>query len=142
VPANSETPSPADVIAEIEVKLQKYSDVSYESTQDSITVHAQEEDGFAVACHVDDESRFTVSFDGWHETFRTPVEALNCFAFGLSGECRLVVELRGQVATKWIVQSKRDGSWVTDSEVGLILIPFWRRKRIVYRQNRFAPFAV
>ena len=86
-----------------------------------------------------DGSDFTVGFEGWHETFLDAKEALNCFAFGLSEACRLEVEFRGRMATKWAVQSLNDGSWVTESEVGLIFIPFWRKKRIVYRQNHLLP---
>ena len=70
-----------------------------------------------------------------HEEFALPLEALNCFAFGLSAACRLCVVYRGAMPTKWIVEAQRDGTWVADSETGLILIPFWLPRRVVYLQN-------
>ena len=127
-----------DVIKEAKTRLAKYRGVAYNATVDSISVQPQDDDGFSVSLHVR-RSEFTVSFDGWHETFQSADEALNCFVFGLSDACRLELELRGRTATKWAVQSQQHGAWVTDSEVGLLLVPFWRRKRIVHRQNRLVP---
>ena len=127
-----------DVIKEVKARLAKYRSVAYNATKNSISVRPQDDDGFWVSLHVRG-SEFTVSFDGWHETFRSANEALNCFVFGLSDACRLEVELRGRTATKWAVQSQQEGAWVTDSEVGLLLVPFWCRKRIVHRQNRLVP---
>jgi hypothetical protein len=78
---------------------------------------------------------FTVNFEGWHEAFTSEDEALNCFAFGLSPNCRLAVVLRGNTETKWVVESFKDGKWTPDSETGLLLQPFWRSASIEYRQN-------
>ena len=78
---------------------------------------------------------FTVNFEGWHEEFTSEDEALNCFAFGLSPNCRLAVVLRGNTEKKWVVESLKDGKWTPDSETGLLLQPFWRSARIEYRQN-------
>ena len=127
-----------DVIKEVKARLATYPGVEYKATVDSISVQPQDDDGFSVSLHVR-RSEFTVSFDGWHESFRSADEALNCFVFGLSDACRLEMELRGRTATKWALQSRQQGRLVTDSEVGLLLVPFWRRKRIVHRQNRMVP---
>jgi hypothetical protein len=80
-----------------------------------------------------------VYFAGWHEHFESKADALNCFAFGLSAACRLCVVYRGSTPTKWIVESRKDGSWIQKSETGLLLFPFWRARRIAYLQNRLLP---
>jgi hypothetical protein len=49
------------------------------------------------------------------------------------------VVYRGAMPTKWIVEARRDGAWVADSETGLIFVPFWLPRRIVYLQNRLIP---
>jgi hypothetical protein len=129
-----------DPIKEIETRLTKYPGVVYQSADDHISVPAGGPDGFGVRLDLDGPN-FIVSFDGWHETFADVEEALNCFAMGLTGACRLEVEFRGRMARRWAVQWLNDGSWVTDSEVGLLLFPLWRRKQIVYRQNHLPPRA-
>lgn len=107
---------------------------STEVTVDTITVTPSNENGFLVQFRVVNDS-FIVSFDGWHEEFDTEVEALNCFGFGLSEVCRLKILYRGSFAYRWTVESKNQGEWVVDSTTGLLLFPFWRRYRVVYRSN-------
>ena len=53
--------------------------------------------GFSVGLDVS-QSHCTVSFNGWHEDFQKEDEALDCFAFGLSDECRLKECRRGNFA--------------------------------------------
>ena len=77
-----------------------------------------------------------MGFDGWHEHFDTEEEALNCFEFGLSGNCRLKVVYRGSFAHRWTLESKTDSGWREDSTTGLLVFPFWRRRRAVYLTNR------
>jgi hypothetical protein len=73
-------------------------------------------DGFTVTLHVGGEGGYTVFFDGWHEDFDNQEEALNCFAFGLSDECRLKECRRGSFAYKWTVESNEHGQWTEDSD--------------------------
>jgi len=122
------------VIDEVKAKLAKYPDVQYSETSDSIEVHPVDDSGFAVGLRVSGE-RFTVWFEGWHEEFDSAREALNCFAFGLSEECRLSVTYRGAAAVRWVVESRQGGSWVEDSEVGLMIAPFWRQQSVAKKQN-------
>ena len=75
-------------IEEIKTRLQKYPHVKYESDASSIRVLPASDDGFTVELEVTDR-RYTVYFNGWHENFNDAAEALNCFAFGLSDQCRL-----------------------------------------------------
>lgn len=121
-------------IEEIKVKLEKYPHVRYESDESSISVLPTSDDGFTVSLY-EHESDFTVSFNGWHEEFQGRDEALNCFAFGLSPECRLKEVRRGNFVYKWTVESREDGMWAEDATTGLFLFPFWRKKEVRYLQN-------
>lgn len=122
------------VIERILEKLKKYPAVKPLVSEFSVRVPPQRSEGFEVGLEVRD-GRFVVSFDGWHEEFESEEEALNCFGFGLSLDCRLRVVRRGGSAYKWTVQSKTETGWADDSEVGLLLVPFWRRREEVILQN-------
>ena len=124
-----------DPIAKAKAKVAGCSHVRYSETAGSIEVEPQDESGFAVGLRVHGGG-FTVHFGWWHEEFTSENEALNCFAFGLSEACRLKVTYHGSIPTKWVVESLRGDAWVPDSETELLLFPFWRRKRVVYRRNR------
>ena len=121
-------------IDEIKTRLREYPDVKYQSSASSITVLPSSNAGFNVGLDVA-PGRYTVSFNGWHEDFDDESEALDCFAFGLSDECRLKEYRRGNLAYRWVVESKQNGQWVADSETGLFIFPFWRRADVVYLQN-------
>jgi hypothetical protein len=121
-------------IEEIKARLREYPKVKYETTASSITVLRASDDGFNVTLDMA-PGGYTVSFNGWHEDFEDASEALDCFAFGLSDECRLKEYRRGNSAYRWAVESKQNGQWVTDSETGLFIFPFWKRGGVVYLQN-------
>jgi hypothetical protein len=123
-----------DAIAQIEEKLRSHPEVRYERTASSINVLPATNEGFTVTLEVSGH-QYTVSFNGWHEHFEKQEEALDCFAFGLSDECRLREIRRGDFAYRWIVESKQNGSWIAESETGLLVFPFWRPKRVRYLQN-------
>src|SRR5688572_25946250 len=112
-------------IEKIKAKLQKYPQVKYECDRNSISVFPTSDDGFTVSLTVDQDS-YSVSFNGWHEDLQSEEEALNCFAFGLSSECRLKEYRRGNFAYKWRVESQEKGKWVGDDTTGLLLFPFWK----------------
>ncbi len=126
---------PVNAIAEIRKRLSDHPDVRFEETSDTIEIFANHENGFDITL-VDEGFQCTVAFDGgWHEHFQTPEEAVECVGFGLSDACRLRVELGGIFPQRWIVECFEGDSWHWKSETGLMLFPFWRRKKIVYRQN-------
>ncbi|MGD9649060.1 MAG: hypothetical protein AB7U73_25340 [Pirellulales bacterium] len=129
-----------NAIEQIRIKLQKFPHLHYEETPDSITVFAESDEGFQVQLQMN-AGEYTVAFEGWHEHFDSETEALCCFAFGLSEECRLRVTSRGMFDYRWTVQCLRNGVWQDDSETGLVLFPFWRRRRERYLQNRILPGA-
>ena len=121
-------------IDEIKAKLRNYPNVQSESTDSSISVLPSSDTGFNVTLDIA-SGNYTVSFNGWHEDFSDLSDAMECFAFGLSDECRLKEHRRGQFAYRWTVESKHHGQWVADSETGLFLFPFWKRAEVVYLQN-------
>ena len=122
-------------IETIRAKLQSYPQLQYEHTSSSITVSPESPDGFPVSFYVEG-ARFVVGFGGWHEHFDSESEALNCFAFGLSDQCRLRVTTRGSTDCRWTVQHLVGGSWCDESETGLLLFPFWRHRSERFHQNR------
>jgi hypothetical protein len=127
-----------DPIAEIRNRLTKYPQARSESGANSITVLPADDKGFPVSFAVAG-SEYVVSFSGWHEHFTDANEALNCFAFGLSEDCRLKVYKRGNLEHRWTVESRSNGNWVEDSTTGLLFFPFWQRPRVEHLQNRLLP---
>jgi hypothetical protein len=122
------------IIPTIMSRLRAHPSLSARVEGNTVTVPPVDENGFAVWLQ-ENGRLFVVGFDGWHETFYTEQEALNCFAFGLSSDCRLKVTYRGSFAHRWTVESNTDEGWKEDSSTGLLIFPFWRRRRLVYRAN-------
>ena len=108
--------------------------IKYEEKADAITILPSSETGFPVTFNAG-KNYFMVSLKGWHEEFLNEEEALNCVMFGLSDQCRLKVFSTGQFEYKWIVEYKRDNAWIDESETGLLLFPFWKKKNVKYYQN-------
>ena len=124
-------------ITEIKNRLDtKHPDLEYEVEENTICVKPKNGNGFEV-WFSDDGHEYTVGYEGWHQHFQTSEleEALDCFAFGFSDECRLKVVQRGSKTYKWQMQSLNNGKWVTFSTTGLIFSPFWRKAKISYLSN-------
>lgn len=93
-------------------------------------------EGFRVSLKAG-ENEYTVSYDdGWHDHFTDEKDALGCFFFGLSEQCRLKILQRGDFPYRWIVEYFEEGQWRMDSETGLLLFPFWRKKTVRIIQNK------
>lgn len=124
----------------IKEKLQKNPHIKYEEGSKSIRILPATQDGFSVSLHLDSNGITIYYDDGWHETFQKEDEALDCFSFGLSENCRLKVTTRGNFRHQWQVQALVSGSWETDSETGLLLFPFWKKPNVNFFQNKFIKF--
>ena len=98
-----------------------------------------EPDGFTVRIRAGRRASIVEFDDGWHRRFDREEDALDCFEFGLSAACRLAVEYRGDRAVAWTVEAREFGCWVPHRRIAVWFVPFWRRRRLAYRQNRF-PF--
>lgn len=121
-------------IDELVDRLAKHPELRFTATATAVEIESPTPEGFAVSLHVS-ESKYIVSFEGWHEHFESGEEALNCVVFAYSGCCRLAVTFRGRIPVKWAMESCDDGRWSADSEVGHFFVPFWSRPRVVHRQN-------
>lgn len=124
-----------DWAKEIYDRLEKYAGYEIENFDDGLSVLCSKEGSFEVSIHRLDEDCYLVGFDGWHEQFDRIEPALNCFSFGFSDQCRLKVRIRGRMECAWTVQSKEADIWEDDSTTGLLLVPFWKRSKTVFRQN-------
>lgn len=124
----------SDWTKEILNRLEKYSGHEVEYDSASVSVTCTNDDHFAVSIHQFGDE-FQVNFDGWHEHFEELSTALDCFAFGLSDQCRLKVTLRGAMECAWTVQSRAGSNWKDDTTTGLLVFPFWRTKHFEFRQN-------
>jgi len=123
-------------ITEIKIRLEKYPELTVEEDTRSISVKTNSPNGFDV-WFSDDEEEYTVGFDGWHQHFdKSEVEeALNCFAFGLTNECRLKVKSRGGKNYKWVMEALKNGVWVAYSTTGLFSFSFWNKAEVKYLTN-------
>ena len=72
----------------IKNKLKKYPQITFKETENLVSVLPTSNKGFTVSLELNQDI-FTVFYNGWHEDFKSEEEALNCFALGLSNECRL-----------------------------------------------------
>ncbi|WP_425054634.1 hypothetical protein [Pseudomonas abyssi] len=116
------------IIAEIKNRLGQYPDLQY--TEESRRISVTPEGGFAVWA-ADNGGSFTIGFEGWHEEFETKEEALDCFAWGLSADCRLMIVSRGGRPHKWAVQRRESGEWFTDSTTGLLFFPTGAKEKSI-----------
>lgn len=123
-----------NIIEEVRHRLQRYPMLKYRENGDLITVDPINECGFSVSMGIH-RNEFIVSFDGWHEHFKTEDEALNCFAYGLSEQCRLKVHRTQGFEYCWTLEHLSDTGWKSVSSTIRLFFPFWRKRDIIYRQN-------
>jgi len=123
-------------LAEIKKRLEKYPKLEIEEEDNSISIKPISPSGFEV-WFSNDENEYTVGFEGWHQHFdKSEVEdALNCFALGLSNECRLKVTSRRGKDYKWVMEALEDGEWVSYSTTALFDFAFWRKAEVKYYSN-------
>ena len=123
-----------EIITEIKERISKYDGVEVEFGEKYASVKPTHPNSFNVRIDVTDQ-HFIISYNGWHEEFENYEEALENFAFGLSDQCRIKVTMRGDFEYKWEVQSAEKDLWMFESETGLLMFPFWRKKKIKFLQN-------
>ena len=122
-------------IDSIKNRLTPYPNIRYEKRDGGITVFPADDSGFEVSFWIGSDE-YIVSFFGWQEHFTAAKDALSCFAFGLSDQCRLKVSYRGSLPHQWTLEHVENGKWIEDSTTGLLLFPFWHKPEIRYLQNR------
>ena len=117
-------------------QLRKFPHIRYTRSGSTITVAAANADGFPVSISVD-AALYRVTLGGWHDEFVDEQQALDHFAMGLFDNVRLKSLARGDGEYRWTIERKQGDRWVRVEECGLLFFPFWKRKRVMYRQNRF-----
>ncbi len=122
-------------IEKIISRLKKYPEAEYELNEESITVNPTTENGFHVSLTDNGNGNYTVAFDFWHEEFDNESDALNCFVFGLSEDCRLKLTKKGKRTIKWTVESNENDKWIEECTTGLLSLSFWKRTESEYLQN-------
>ncbi len=123
-----------DVFAETKARLAPYPHLRFLETCDSFEVAPPNPEGFPVALTLE-PGGFTVHYGGWNERFESARDALQCFSYGLLGDCRLRVHQRGARAYKWTLEHHRSGEWLAESTKSSLLVPFWRRRRTRILRN-------
>ena len=123
-----------DAIAEIRERLRERTHLEFNEAPGFIEVPAPSPTGFSVSLREAD-GEYSVFFDSWHEHFEEPADAVGCFGWGLSGECRLRVTYRGDTPVSTTLEYRENGEWLTYSTTALAFRPFWRRKRVELLQN-------
>jgi hypothetical protein len=127
--------SPDDPIAALQALLRRYPQVRYVADVDRITIYPTTPDGFEILLTTE-RDRCRVAFEGWHESYPTPGDALDVIELGLSPAARLEVCYCGRTPYRWTLQVERMGQWIPVSTVGLLLYPFWQRRSVRYFVNR------
>ena len=123
-----------NIFQEIRDKLNDYQGFEIEESTNKLIVIQLSESSFKVSMYTDDD-RYTVYYEGWHTQFKDEDEAIKCFLFGLSSDCRLKVTYAGEVAVRWADEALDRTEWVTHDETGSFFYPFWRRKSVRYLSN-------
>lgn len=123
-------------IAELRDKLIEFPEIRFMAEANLLAVFPADEEGFPVVIERDDNG-YLVWFSGWHEHFAEPEHAFNCFTFGLSDDCRLEIDRRGDREYRWTIETLENGTWVAGKTVTRRWVPFWKRRDVVHRQNRF-----
>ncbi len=121
---------------EVNRELAKVPGLKYEHSPNRVRVQPLFEEGFPVEIFAKEGGGYTVYFSVWNENFHSEDDALDCFFFGLSDDCRLEVTYRGAYDYRWTMQSFEDEEWVPYSTTAMIFFPFWSPKKTRYLQNK------
>ena len=124
-----------DVIALLQGKLRKHPHVRYEASPSHITILPLDATGFGVEVILQPHW-YSVRCDGWYGAFANATDAVAFVELALSESARLEVWIRGETAYRWTFQKRQGRGWEPVSGRRSIWAPFWRRRRILYLQNR------
>lgn len=127
----------ASVVDRAVKALRSLDGVRFDVSDNAVEVPPASEEGFLVRLRIVNDRAYVVDYDGWRHEFDRAEDAYDCFEYGLSDSCRLKVTYRGDGPVAWHVEKREFGMWVPSAHrVRRRFVPFWRRARVVYRQNR------
>lgn len=117
-------------------RLSRRRDVSFQREGDLLRIFPRDEHGFEVAlAHT--EAGWTVSFDGWLQTFASEDAAVECVAFGMSDACRLRSWHRNGQTMRWTVEARIEDEWVEGRTTGLLFFSPEAATEVRTRSNGF-----
>lgn len=117
-------------------RLARRKDVTFRREGDTLRVLPRDEQGFEVTL-VRAHPGWTVSFDGWHQSFETEDQAVACVAFGMSDACRLRSWHRGGQALRFTVEARIEDEWVEGRTTGMLFFPVAHATEVRTRSNGF-----
>jgi len=117
-------------------RLARRPDVSFHRDGDLLRVLPKDEQGFEVVLAGTDAG-WTVSFDGWHQSFTTEEQAIECVAFGMSDACRLRTWHRDGQTMRWTVEARIEDEWVEGRTTGLLFFSPAAATEVRTRTNGF-----
>jgi hypothetical protein len=115
-------------------RLRQHPEIACTTRDGYLEVPPRDSSGFCVWVQ-ENADGWTVGFEGWHEEFDDPNEAIECFAFGLSNECRLQVTRCCGFDYRWQLQHLVEGAWRFKSEVRLLFPTLLLPKKTRILQN-------
>lgn len=127
--------SAPDAIAEARRRLADRPELEVVERDGALEVAAPHPHGFPVVLAREGEG-FLVHYGGWHERHDAWRDAVHAFLYGVRGDCRLRVVLRGDEPVAWTLEHRRDGRWIADRRVSRLSLALWRKKTEVVLSNR------
>jgi hypothetical protein len=122
------------VFERIKEALADYPDVIVRIENDYVTIDPVEQSGFPITVSWDGKE-YMLGFGGWHNHFPDGDEVLKLVLLALSDRVRLKVVYRGEVVSSWTFEARDGGKWKTYGKEVLGYVPFWKKKRVEYKQN-------
>jgi hypothetical protein len=119
----------------IKADLARHGQARYEEGQGVLRVFPLDDAGFEVAFY--EGERPIVAFARCRHRFPGEDLALVYFALALSNAARLEISTCGDVEYRWTFQRRLGEDWLPCFATRRLLVPFWRERRVCYRQNHF-----
>jgi len=118
----------------IKNKLKNFNNISYNTEDNILTVFPKKNTGFTVSFVITDK-KYYVYYDVWNVEFKNINDAIDCFAFGLTNQCRLKVKSRGSKDYKWVLEYNDKGDWKEYSYTSVINLNLFGQKNTRYLTN-------
>jgi hypothetical protein len=127
------------IIQRLVTQIEQLGGLDYSTTEDSITVQNNSNQGFLVTLWIDRDQTFIVNYGHfWHGHFDLFEEAEKCFIFGVTGRSRLVCTYRWRYLTKAVAEYYIDDQWqqvdVTGSCLGFLV--WWLPRHVKQISNQ------
>jgi hypothetical protein len=120
---------------ELVQKLRQHPDLRCQQSENELTIDCPNDGGFSISIRRNSDE-YMVYFGNWHGHFDTLEEAVAFVNFGLSDCCHVREFRRGDVPYWWVIERRVEGKWLRVQTTGVLVFPFWRKKKEVILQNR------